>query len=1244
MVMAGLPPQSGAFSKLLHPQSASSQPFKLLTWNARALAHSKKSLRRRKAVLIEQWCQQQAVIALQEVHGNLASLNLQLHRCLKTHTLFFNPHAAEDTGGTLFLVPKAWSEEALSTVPWSAVAGRAQRLAFNFKDSEVVFWNVHRHGLTEPEASLVCQHLATDRARAAASPLSSVLWATGDWNCLPGGEVRQRVEQPHIRPNAGSVTAHPEESQARLFNRTLESLVELEQPNHTHFCAKNSSTSRLDRIYSSMEGWMLLGIGAKMFLLDDPIALHRVGVSDHAPLMLVASIRQRLPLAARPIHPEVCRTKVYREKADYLARQAQLHLLPPIPRWQLHKEILKSAAQTSRNWLLEHRGSSDYATITTLASISRAVLHQDVRLATTLRGRSEVAQRFLNICGRRVFLLEPPEFQKAFDAARHRNLAVEAERLENCKRPSPGRIQTCHRLKKLWSTVGRRLSLQGIRCEGGRIVTSPEEQNSVLREHWSPVFTKKPHDLQAAEELVASVPRPPPPLLPFPSSDDIMRFLCFATSTAPGPDGLPYAAWAQAGPAAATTLWFMLGWHASGLQPPLVFNQSALVFPPKGTHEADEELVAREPENTRPISLKNTDSKTVTGMANWSAKGWVAKHMHPSQRGFTWKRQLLENVVEIDTCGRIEAMKALSRPPTASLVPCFSFWDYAAAFPSVHHFFVFFILQFFEFPIGFICMVDVVYSFVEALFAGPCGLLHFCWVTAGVLQGDPLSGLLFILCMHPQLHLFKVHIEDKGGGIARACADDIGAVLAELRWLWKYKPIFDLTEKAAGLKVKVKKCNIVPLVLFSAEIASQIKQWLTRKLPAWADFAVKPTADYLGFCMGPAAGLASWDGPLKKYETRSRMVKETRSAYRDAARLYNSRCLPVLSYVSQLLHPPRAFWRLESRLLHSMLHLPPNCLSYRGVTALEAVLPQFFRAANRTFRAAMLRTAAVTIPTWPRYLLLLVRAAEDCLPGALMPGKRHGPDFWEGPAMAANLAESFAYCPAGELVPGLAAHQDPLKKLGPLPNKELLGVQKLLTRAVFPPASPDLLLPTWKKRLKTLVDTPPELLPAEWTQLRKVWQKAKSGYFVACHIKMCIGGWTTSYRMHEPCLLSCRFGCGNQPDNMQHYFCCPALARLASGLLLPWPPSASSWFGCGSFDSQWLLGATVAFGTYHALRRDQGFNHHLQISELELACRARSSMQAQLAKWQDSALAESFATSRGSAAAAAASSQRAVVG
>ena len=106
MVMAGLPPQSGAFSKLLHPQSASSQPFKLLTWNARALAHSKKSLRRRKAVLIEQWCQQQAVIALQEVHGNLASLNLQLHRCLKTHTLFFNPHAAEDTGGTLFWSPK----------------------------------------------------------------------------------------------------------------------------------------------------------------------------------------------------------------------------------------------------------------------------------------------------------------------------------------------------------------------------------------------------------------------------------------------------------------------------------------------------------------------------------------------------------------------------------------------------------------------------------------------------------------------------------------------------------------------------------------------------------------------------------------------------------------------------------------------------------------------------------------------------------------------------------------------------------------------------------------------------------------------------------------------------------------------------------------------------------------------------------------------------------------------------------
>ena len=108
------------------------------------------------------------------------------------------------------------------------------------------------------------------------------------------------------------------------------------------------------------------------------------------------------------------------------------------------------------------------------------------------------------------------------------------------------------------------------------------------------------------------------------------------------------------------------------------------------------------------------------------------------------------------------------------------FWDYAAAFPSVRHDFVFDMLPFMGFPVGFQRFVQVTYSFVEAVVSICSGLAHFCHIQSGVLQGDPLSGLLFVLTMHPALHHFETRIEKKGGGCVRACADDRAMALPRL--------------------------------------------------------------------------------------------------------------------------------------------------------------------------------------------------------------------------------------------------------------------------------------------------------------------------------------------------------------------------------------------------------------------------------------------------------------------------------
>ena len=40
--------------------------------------------------------------------------------------------------------------------------------------------------------------------------------------------------------------------------------------------------------------------------------------------------------------------------------------------------------------------------------------------------------------------------------------------------------------------------------------------------------------------------------------------------------------------------------------------------------------------------------------------------------------------------------------------------------------------------------------------------------------------------------------------------------------------------------------------------------------------------------------------------------------------------------------------------------------------------------------------------------------------------------------------------------------------------------------------------------------------------------------------------WSTSYRYHEPKLLTCLFGCPDCPDKLAHYVVCPWLFKIVS--------------------------------------------------------------------------------------------------
>ena len=69
-----------------------------------------------------------------------------------------------------------------------------------------------------------------------------------------------------------------------------------------------------------------------------------------------------------------------------------------------------------------------------------------------------------------------------------------------------------------------------------------------------------------------------------------------------------------------------------------------------------------------------------------------------------------------------------------------------------------------------------------------------------------------------------------------------------------------------------------------------------------------PTAKLLGFFLGPHAGSQNWAGPLKKYANRMQAIKNGQASVAINAFTYNTRVVPVASYVAQLIPLSRFFY------------------------------------------------------------------------------------------------------------------------------------------------------------------------------------------------------------------------------------------------------------------------------------------------------------------------------------------------
>ena len=139
----------------------------------------------------------------------------------------------------------------------------------------------------------------------------------------------------------------------------------------------------------------------------------------------------------------------------------------------------------------------------------------------------------------------------------------------------------------------------------------------------------------------------------------MLNFLKRAKASAPGPDGIPYAAWLASGSYGAAALHLAMRVMMNGTRHPLGFNNSLGIFLPKGAADDDTLCsVKRTAENTRPLGLKNTDNKTIAAAINYTISGAITHWVDSQQNGFICGRQGLNNIIDIAARARISDTSA----------------------------------------------------------------------------------------------------------------------------------------------------------------------------------------------------------------------------------------------------------------------------------------------------------------------------------------------------------------------------------------------------------------------------------------------------------------------------------------------------------------------------------------------------------------------------------------------------------
>jgi len=905
------------------------------------------------------------------------------------------------------------------------------------------------------------------------------------------------------------------------------------------------------------------------------------------------------------ISPEWCSHPAYISRLEALCEAADVGSLPVKERSDVLKDFARDAAKHARDVMFECAPESKVATLLRLSSISRAVWSGDLKLYNILVHESQLGRDHLCLLGGIPTLRNPGAFEEAFraaklEAAKQREAAIRAEHdaggrtqdFDKARRNTRLKINT--NLAKLWTVASPAFVLRGVTLSGTEASecgidlddpavsfengfiksTNPDHYFAAFSSVWGKVFGHNDTDTDLAQVLLETYIANQTwdwSKLIHPNLEIVEFILSRLKSTAPGLDGITNAAWKYGGKHIARYILDLLDAFCEDGELPGDINLSLMVFLAKGgdgnASANIPDTIFNHPAEMRPLSLKQGDNKLVASVLNYCISPAISASAIDMQRGFIHGRQLAQNVIDLDFSSRMFALdfySGISNPtpmgidtfemfvvPSAGIVkdlPLTVLFDFASAFPSVAHAWLFAVLEAIRLWPAFLRAIRNLYK-GNLAYGRLSGLLRFLFpILAGVLQGCPLSGTLFAFVADPLLWMFRMQMNS---AVVRACADDIGAALRKLRELAILAKIFEDFRKASNLTLKPAKCIMILTACgdTSANIG-YVRRWLETNIPGWRGMKIQACAKYLGFYLGPKAGGSQWVNAMGKFHARCSQTKQDNLPIKLAISRFNTRAVPVLGYLAQLVSPPPNIVRLELTGILQSLKLAGNSMNASCAYKLKAwfdvdpLRPSIYmeacmiRAAWKTFQGC--EDMHKKLEEKASLSLSLPQACAGSLPSALPPG-------WDSRAFCSNLHDACHYKGlryAAECKAGLSRVYYHWKA-----GNGNLSLQKEIYNVLCKTVDG---AHVWTElindKLGILVGEAYNnkiFLRSDLVEFINGFRKCPSSCQTSI-FKTLINSWATTYRFNENNKLPCIFGCTDAKDELQHYLCCPPMWTIAA--------------------------------------------------------------------------------------------------